>query len=284
MSEHAQLLMVRRLAREAEQRIDRESDFDKAMAVSIMQDAIELLLWTACKERGAPTRDRSAFDELINLLSVPERGVGELPMRAQVNEINKARVNFKHYGLMPRPDDAIRLVAYGQAFVSTAAQMLFQVNLAALSEAHLIQNPRLREVVLLAEAALAEGSYQVALYRSRLAYREAKRVVQRWAPAPDAKLTQLARAFKDRQEQEAIASAFAYLLTYLNDAREAAFRLDLPNRQQREAKFNRLAPTIVVTAGGQESVNYPDTWTLENATFCVSFARDYATAVDRRLG
>ena len=65
MSETVQLLLCQKLAREAEIRLKQPNDFDKAIAVSMMHDAVELLLWTACKEHNALVTDRSTLVEML---------------------------------------------------------------------------------------------------------------------------------------------------------------------------------------------------------------------------
>jgi hypothetical protein len=67
MRETVPFLLCQKLAREAEIRLKHSNDFDKAIAVSMVHDAVELLLWTACKEHDAGVTERS------NISSIPRR-------------------------------------------------------------------------------------------------------------------------------------------------------------------------------------------------------------------
>jgi hypothetical protein len=43
-----------------------------------------------------------------------------LPLRGQLDDLNKARVNFEHNGQLPTMSDAIRFSGYTQEFLSEA--------------------------------------------------------------------------------------------------------------------------------------------------------------------
>ena len=141
-TETVQLLLCQKLAREAEIRLRQPSDFDKAIAVSMMHDAVELLLWTGCKEHNAKVADRAPFEDILNALA--SKLQSPLPLRAKLADLNKARVNFKHYGLLPHALDAVKLVGYGQAFMETAVPLL-GLDVAGVSRIHLIDAVPVRE-------------------------------------------------------------------------------------------------------------------------------------------
>src|SRR5437867_4105252 len=71
-----QLLLVRQLAREADRHLLARSDFDNGLAVSLMQDAVELMLWTACKQHGVNLTDKASFDSMIEKLCDPALSLG----------------------------------------------------------------------------------------------------------------------------------------------------------------------------------------------------------------
>lgn len=280
MTETVQLLLCQKLAREAEIRLQQPNDFDKGIAVSMMHDAVELLLWTACKERSATVTERSTLEDMLNALA--KTLAAPLPLRATLADLNKARVNFKHYGLLPHALDAVKLVGYGQAFIETAAPLL-GLDVASVSRVHLIDAVPVREHLLAAEKALSEGDYQRTMYCSARAVFEARKLfgVQLMSQHKSF-AAPLSNAFPAGAQREVIRSYLEYIDKTLGVIVRAIQVSRMPPDPERDRKFERIAPTTVTTVGGHEQTNYPAECTEENATFCFEYALDYGLLADRR--
>lgn len=285
MSNHLQqLLLVRRIAREADRHVSVRSDFDNGLAVSLMQDAVELLLWAACSKHGVnPKGERASFDSMLSSLSDPILGLGPIHGVSGLAELNKARVNFKHYGLLPHASDAMRLVANGRAFIDATTPKFFNVELEALCVSDTIHNTYIREPLKSAETALDNADFKAAMYWSRKAVFQAGQVMSDFTPEPLSNLTSVAEAFEAPAQRRAIAAAFKYLVGYLDSLRNSIAAAALSIDPERVSRFKRTAPTVVVTIGGHEQVNYGHDWTEQNARFCVGYAQEFAEAVERRV-
>jgi hypothetical protein len=113
---------------EAERSLSRRTSIGHGLAVSVGQDAVELFLRAVMKERHAPGQKMAdEFIKAMDYIDAAADGVEQLkvPFRGKLIELNKARVNFKHYGLSPERSDAERLVGYVSQFFDEATPRFF---------------------------------------------------------------------------------------------------------------------------------------------------------------
>ena len=111
-----QLLLCKRLMSEGANLAERSDAVSSGMAISLLQDAVEMYIWTLIKDRGIPVKESSSFT--ANLEAVQKAGIA-IPHVAKIGELNKARVGFKHYGNLPAADEAARFLAYVDDFLRT---------------------------------------------------------------------------------------------------------------------------------------------------------------------
>jgi hypothetical protein len=281
-SEHSSLLTVRQFAAESYRHVDAATDFGSGLAVSLMQDAVELFLRTAAKEHDIDVPKRAEFEELLALVG---RGApGPVPATGKLRDLNRARIQFKHHGVAPAPAAAHKLVGYGEQFLEKASPLYFGLTLASISLADLVKTPTLRDTLRSAEDALGSEKFGEAMQKSREAYSGANHMLLTGVPTPDGTLPSVANVFNDLQERKALRAGFEYVLRYMGELRTQVVAAGVPIDKKRLAQFNRTAPSIVRTVGGRTSVNYPATQTEKNARFCVQFAEEYALCVERHLG
>jgi hypothetical protein len=274
------VLLCQKLAREAEVRVTQPSDFDKGIGVSLMHDAVELFLWTACKVRHANVGDKTAFDDVLTKLEATLRGA-QLPMRASLVDLNKARVGFKHYGLKPSAMDAVRLVGYGRAFIELAGPVV-GLDVYGVTRAQLVEAESVRVHLLSAEKALAGSDFERAMYYSALAVYEARKLFGVLLQTHPSIASKLARAFPDGPARVAMQGYFAHIDDTLKRLTLAVQASRMPSDPERDAKFARVAPQIVRTATGKETVSHQAPITSEYANFCVEYALEYGLTADRR--
>src|SRR5579859_4636461 len=123
-----QLVLCKKLYNEAEAFLSRKESVASGLAISIAQDSVELFLRAVIKQ--LPSNGQKPPEEFVKCMdyidaSAAERADARVPFRARMAELNKARVNFKHYGLIPSESDTARLLGYAEQFFEAATPQFF---------------------------------------------------------------------------------------------------------------------------------------------------------------
>ncbi|MBN3857965.1 hypothetical protein G3N59_31730 [Paraburkholderia sp. Ac-20340] len=164
-----QVVMCRALYAEAETYLARNDGIHVGLAVSIAQDSVELFLRAVMKEYPVPGQKiPDEFIKCMDYIDIAANGDEDkyVPFRAKLIELNKARVNFKHYGLVPDKTDARRMLAHVEDFFDVAAERFFNVRFSELSITDLVISSAVRERLNLAHEGLREGEVEKALGHS----------------------------------------------------------------------------------------------------------------------
>jgi hypothetical protein len=207
-----QLLLVKRLFIEAGEYVDRGDSVSCGIAISMLQDAAELYVWTLVKERSLVTKEQSGFVQNLELLQ--REGIAT-PHSAKLLELNKARVGFKHYGNLPAPEEAKKHQGYVESFLRLAMSEHFGVSFDELMLLDLVKDVEIKGYLLAANEhlkadALMECAFELAKARATVLDKFAK-----YIPSVD---RNLARA--DHPEHRR-GEPFAYLAKYLSELRQA---------------------------------------------------------------
>lgn len=131
------------------------------LAVCGLQDAVEVCLVSVAGVVGAgirPTLD--AQWDAIEQTDVQRRN---LPRRAQMQALNKARVAFKHYGVLPDRSAAEAFRSDTDAFLAETFQEYFRVDFSAISEVDVVVNAAVRRSLIDARIAADAGRLEDAL-------------------------------------------------------------------------------------------------------------------------
>ena len=279
--EIARLAFARQLADESRRHIRAGSDFNNGLAVSLMQDACELMLRLAVKHFDLKVRGTTTFDELISALdSAAARGVTRVPHTSELQTLNKARVNFKHFGLAPLRDDAVRLCTYAEVVLKECSSAYFSADFDELSSIDAVRNEKARGFLKEAATALAKGEIAESLTKTCLAYGALAEAMKDHFPVVDPSLTRAAGAFSDANERKAIDAAMRFLVNYLSQLRESIIFNELAIEPNAYAEFRRRSPTVVVTYGGHVTTNLAREYTSEDAKFCLDFVFEVARRMD----
>lgn len=120
--------------------------FDAGLAVSLFQDAVELAVFSCGALFNAQTKTNADFMEIWRAADVAAIAVGKpaLQMKADMQALNKVRVNFKHYGIRPDSKDAEAHRINCAQFLSLAAKDYFGLDFATLSLVSFVQEDRER--------------------------------------------------------------------------------------------------------------------------------------------
>ncbi len=214
----AQLLIVKRLFVEATKFAEQTDPIAAGIATSLLQDAIELYLWTLIKERNIQVKENDGF--VIYLQKLHEGGF-RVPSKARLLELNKARVNFKHYGNLPAPAEAAKHRDYVEDFLREAMKPDFGIEFDDLSLADLVADPEIKEHLRSAEKHLKSGSTTDAAIELAKARTLAFEIMNRYMPAVDHRLADADRALNAINGVQGV-RPFTYLREYLGALREAS--------------------------------------------------------------
>jgi hypothetical protein len=125
-----QLLLSKYIYGKGESLLDTNNPMSCGLAISLFHDAVELLLWTIAKEVDANIKERDSFIGLYDAITTGKKNKKheEPPLKAKMVELNKARVNFKHFGNMPAPTDAIKFLGYTDDFLRESTKLFFNLD------------------------------------------------------------------------------------------------------------------------------------------------------------
>jgi hypothetical protein len=137
-----QLLISKKLYQEGSRQHELGDPISDGVAVSLFQDAIEIYIWTLIKERGITVGKNQEFTNNLGLVAAAGLRV---PSQPKLLELNKARVNFKHYGNLPARRDVDKFRNYTQEFLVEACLEHFSVSFSDLSSVNLIHSVELQQ-------------------------------------------------------------------------------------------------------------------------------------------
>jgi hypothetical protein len=284
-TERPQLALVRLFVVEADGHLASGTEFGGGLAISLMQDAAELLTRLALKEHGLSAREPASLDQLIAAIdgAPKELALQKVLHKNKIYEVNKARVNFKHLGITPVHSDAIRLCAYANQFLEAACLAYFGTSFEEVSSLDFLRDRAVRDFLKVAETELSAGRILESSIASKRAYGTVMAGLKSVLPVPDASLRSLAGAFGDNVERRAIESGMRYLTDYLGELRTSILIASLAVDSAALAAFRNRPPTVVVTIGGHVTSNLSRPLTEADARENFSFALDFARRVDRYM-
>jgi hypothetical protein len=159
------LLLTKRLFLLGSSHADEDDPISSGMAISVFQDAVEIFIWSLIKDLDAPAKDNAPFTSFFDLVENAPKNTAkkQLPLKAKMLELNKARVNFKHYGNLPDRSESVKFRAYTEQFFIVAFNLFHGLDFEELSFVDLIGYPDLRETLKSAETNISKEDFKNAL-------------------------------------------------------------------------------------------------------------------------
>ncbi|MGF6699565.1 hypothetical protein OKW38_004177 [Paraburkholderia sp. MM5496-R1] len=284
-----QVVLCRALYAEAETYLVRNDTVHIGLAVSIAQDAVELFLRAVMKDR--PVAGQKIPDEFIKCMDYIDAAADQdeskyVPFRAKLIELNKARVNFKHYGLIPDKTDARRMLGYAQDFFDIAAERFFGVRFSDISITDLVTSTAVRERLKLAERGLLEEELEAAFGHS--------------AEAVDIATGELIVLLSRRRNTMSLSSGLRYddpaarlvrdIERYVDGTASRSERISLMLALAINVndliRFESVVPIVHRMMAGNftwDRMRDASHLTAADATFAVNFATTFALAVQSRM-
>ncbi|TKC89744.1 hypothetical protein FAZ69_12600 [Trinickia terrae] len=284
-----QVVLCRALYAEAETYLSRNDGVHLGLAVSIAQDAVELFLRAVMKDRPVP--GQKIPDEFIKCMDYIDAAANQdenkhVPFRAKLIELNKARVNFKHYGLVPDKGDSRRLLGYVQDFFDVAAERFFDVRFSDVSVSDLVKSKAVRDRLKQAERSLREEELESAFGNSAEAVDVAmgelvallSRRWNRWPPSSSMRYDDAAmRLVRDLE---------GYVDGKASRSERMAIMLALAVNINDLVRFESIVPIVRRMVAGNyvwERMQDASGLMISDAEFAVNFATKFALAIQARM-
>ena len=268
--------MARYLFDKAESALDDSDPYSDGLAISLSQDATESLLRAVAKKaRATVSRNAGIFEVWKSI----EKAEGKkLPFLASVEELNIARIGFKHHGNLPDSQTAVRLVAYAHQFLVEVARDFLQLEWHNVSLADAIGNEEVREHVKEAEIALQEMDIDLCLQKCALANHVIEQLIRLHLP----KLPR-GMGFATGTPLDQIVDALGNMVNTLSGHLGST---TLGLRPSDVSRFRSLIPQPLVSPMNKSSVQFVDHSknrpSLEDAKFCVRYATDMALRFEQQ--
>lgn len=211
-----QLLLCKRLMIEGVSYSKRNDAVSSGIAISLFQDSVEMFIWALIKNKGLSVKESSSFISNIEILQ--KYGICILNV-GRIFELNKARVNFKHYGNLPDVDEANKFRVYVEDFLRTSFKEHFDQDFDEISLIDLVKFSNVRDKLKDAVSLLSADEFN----KSAVAISVAKVMLfahlNQYIPQVDQRLKDADSYFK-RSIDVRSPDVFNYIVEYFEIIRE----------------------------------------------------------------
>ena len=172
---HKNLIQARYLFEKAQALWEPYREVTNGLVVGLLQDSAEMALWEIVKSAAVPVKDNDPFVAIMQKLVSSGRLVHG---QAQMLELNKSRVSYKHYGLCPASSDIPRFVESARFFLKENIKEHLDLDFDTVSLADEVSDAEVRWHLKEAEAFRSMGDLHEALVQASLAFQRVLDVVQ----------------------------------------------------------------------------------------------------------
>lgn len=159
--------LARRLYQFACEHLKSDIGLSLSIGVNLLQDAVEVFLVAIAAHVQADVRDKTPFDQYFD--AIKNKTSSELPFRARLNDLNKLRVNSKHYGLAPAKAEVTDLPIIVKAFFEEVSSSLLECHFASISLIDLMKDGEVKDLLKQATESFENGKYEECLVACRKA-------------------------------------------------------------------------------------------------------------------
>jgi hypothetical protein len=146
--------------------LEKGTPYASGLALLAFQDSLEMVLRIIIEELQLPSSEKAAFHTLVEEI---EKKV-KITHKTALMQINKARVNFKHYGLEPNKKDVDKFENDLEVFFTNILNDALHIDFAKISLAKLIKHQRACNFLMKAENYLQSGDYKKSIESSAIAF------------------------------------------------------------------------------------------------------------------
>ncbi len=252
--------------------LDRGDQYAAGIAVLAFQDAAEMVLRVVAEHLHAQVKENSAFNQILD--EIEKVAPGKLTHRTALNQINKARVNFKHLALAPRDEDIVKFRRDLDRFFAVTTNAYLGLDFSSLSLSSLISHKRTRNWIKRAERAFEDERYKECIDFCSLGvhifqkYKERSSEDIHRSPSfhfsgGSMELAQLARYIESEFQER------------LSDIQHQIDLIGAGISYADYQRFEDLAPSVYLTGDGKPhfSSRSDQSASADSALFCVMFTR-----------
>jgi hypothetical protein len=245
------LQLPKRLFIAGEEYAVKEDSISHGMAISLLQDAVESCLWLMIKEFDCNIREQANFQTLLDAIEKAPKNTNKFipPYKAKLIELNKARVNFKHYGNLPAASEARKFILYVDEFLKESFMNCFNIDFDQVSDFDEIVFKDVQELLKEAEKLNESRKHHDCLIECAKAKTLLFKKVERHYPKIDSKLSKVGQDFRSN-EGEQLRSAFRYISNHLEITREFHIIGLIGISLEDYAEIKRVFPIASLSIGG----------------------------------
>ena len=148
--------------------LDRGGPFYSGLSVLNFQDSAEMVLRVIAEHLRCPLKENASFNQILD--TIDSRGDKKITHRIPLNQLNKARVNFKHFGLEPKDVDVMKFKQDLEAFFPAAVSTFLDIDFESITLTRLIGHRRTENFLNEAERLTGERDYEAAIRNSAIAF------------------------------------------------------------------------------------------------------------------
>lgn len=251
--------------------LKKSSILSDGLAILNYQDSAEMFLRTIAELLHASVKESSSFEQIIQSIENVSESIDKykIPYRISLNQLNKARVNFKHFGLLPIKEDVNKFSRDLELLYRELVFKYFKMSFDDFSLVDIIKNYRIKNHLKEAEKFLNTNNFGDSIISSSKAFkllfdynRKLDLGIDSFSKFGDRNLNNTLIKIKDKlEDHEFHIDALKY---GLNLAQYQLFKSISP------IVHLSMAGTFHVTIWGSTEKEY----TFENAQFCLKFVTE----------
>lgn len=277
------LLISKLLLDQGMKQLEVGGQYSEGFAVLSLHDCVEMVLRIIGECVEATFREYEPFSGLIE--KIEKRTDETIPWRQELFRLNKARVNFKHMGMLPRIEDINNISRCVNSFLYQSCERHLSVDYTDISRGDAVQNENVRRKLKEAERDCIEGKYSDAIRKSAVLWYDVMSLF------PNTEEKRQYRSF-DIPELEGndiyIRNALENLTRKLEDEFSTIYSemrllingIDLKNSR----RFSAITPHVHRTSGGRTFITQTrgdETYDYADAKFCIEFLIDTALLAEQ---
>jgi hypothetical protein len=268
------LLLSKAVLEEGEAALRSQGPFSPSIGLLLLHDAVECALHAAASQAGSASVKVGPFMDYW-------KAIPDLPLRTEMDRMNRARVDLKHHMNTPDKDDVNEHFRNARALLRAIASKFYSVEFDALSEVTIVTDSAVRARLEAAERSnradrIGEALTECAHARSLMLEQQRDLFSQSWLvsaglepgmpPAADKRIrAEVAHLHQEIRELSGVVFAQTFGLNLMD---------------------YRLLRSILPTIRGTEvtfSAGVPDGISQKMVRRCIQLLARYAIRLDREL-
>jgi len=279
------LLLSKFLLKTGESFIDPNDSMSSGLAISLFQDAVELVLWSVASAIEVNTGEKDGFVAIWQKINAFPGSDKNLPFKEKIFELNKARVGFKHMGILPDPSLSFKYYRYTSEFIQVTVRQFFKIDYDSISLADLIHNKITRNHVKDAEQHLIESNYRPSLISCELAKQEIFKQFERILPEIDTSLEDFGSRIQTIEERDDLRREWSEILSFLGEMRTRVLMNTVNIKSSDFDHYKSIAPSLFITNNGNihTTFRHQSDTPEEDVQFCIDFVTNTAITVQKEF-